>query len=59
MLCKNCHKNETDNTSGICWKCIHKYAICYTRSIYRPKRKNRFSAWVGTTIPTWLLNLPK
>ena len=25
MLCKICHKNETDNTSGICWECMNKY----------------------------------
>jgi hypothetical protein len=22
MLCKICSKNETDNTSGICWQCV-------------------------------------
>ena len=22
MICKICHKNETDNTSGFCWKCF-------------------------------------
>jgi anti-sigma28 factor (negative regulator of flagellin synthesis) len=22
MLCKICNKNETDNTSGICWQCV-------------------------------------
>jgi hypothetical protein len=22
MTCKLCHKNETDNTSGICWECV-------------------------------------
>jgi hypothetical protein len=21
MICKICHKNETDSTSGICWEC--------------------------------------
>jgi hypothetical protein len=24
MLCKICHKNETDSTSGICWECLNK-----------------------------------
>ena len=25
MLCKICHQNETDNTSGICWECMWKF----------------------------------
>ena len=58
MLCKICHKNETDNTSGICWACIHKYAVCYTHTITKPKHKKN-SAWTGTTIPTWIFNLPR
>ena len=24
IICKICHKNETDSTSGICWKCCNK-----------------------------------
>lgn len=24
MICKICHLNETDSTSGICWECINK-----------------------------------
>ena len=24
MTCKLCNKNETDNTSGICWECSGK-----------------------------------
>ena len=24
MLCKICHKNEADNTSGICWECCEE-----------------------------------
>ena len=24
MICKICHKNETDNTSGICVECFNK-----------------------------------
>ena len=24
MKCKICYKNETDNTSGICWECLGK-----------------------------------
>lgn len=27
MLCKLCHKIETDNTSGICWLCSNKQII--------------------------------
>jgi hypothetical protein len=24
MLCKNCNLEQTDNTSGLCWKCSYK-----------------------------------
>jgi hypothetical protein len=24
MKCKICHKNETNSTSGICWKCLNE-----------------------------------
>jgi hypothetical protein len=30
MLCKICHKNKTDSTSGICWECcsiIERYLV--------------------------------
>jgi hypothetical protein len=25
MICKICHTNETNNTSGICWECMNKW----------------------------------
>jgi hypothetical protein len=27
MECKLCHLRETNNTSGICWRCLLKYHI--------------------------------
>ena len=27
MKCKICYQNETNNTSGICWKCCGGYSI--------------------------------
>jgi len=29
QICKICHINETDNTSGICWECMGKYDLIY------------------------------
>ena len=25
IICKICHKNKTDSTSGICWECFSKW----------------------------------
>jgi tRNA(Leu) C34 or U34 (ribose-2'-O)-methylase TrmL len=33
MLCKICHKNETDSTSGICWECCSIYKPNYEQNI--------------------------
>ncbi len=27
MICKICHINETDSTSGICWECLQKWTL--------------------------------
>jgi predicted amidophosphoribosyltransferase len=42
MLCKICNKNETDNTSGICWECINKSSISFDFSGYIFLRKKNF-----------------
>lgn len=54
MFCKLCHKNETDNTSGICWECINKP---YVIKIIKHKQKSELSGWEGRTCPSWLLKL--
>lgn len=34
MICKICHKNETDSTSGICWECSNKIHIVINTGYY-------------------------
>ena len=41
MLCKICQKNETENTSGICWECFNKMLGIIVQCEY-----NRWECWI-------------
>jgi len=41
MICKSCQQIETDNTSGICWKCANRtyfqYLLLHPEETLKPQ----------------------
>jgi len=45
MICKICHLNKTDSTSGICWRCLSEN---YVYKIIKHKTKNNHPYYLSS-----------
>lgn len=56
MLCKLCFQNETDNTSGICWKCVGKTSNIGYKTVYYKVPDSALSETLGVVgEPFWIV----